>query len=51
MPVALTLSEPRAAAFRRGAHSREAPPCRGGADFYDLDGEGLEPGEQPMQAA
>ena len=39
MPVALTLSEPRAAAFRRG-----------GGDFYDLDGEGLEPGEQPMQS-
>ena len=50
MPVALTLSEPRAAAFRRGgAHSREAPSWKA-ADFYDLDGEGLKPGEQPMQS-
>lgn len=43
MPVALTLSEPRAAAFGAavftvGRHRRVVE----AADFYDLDGEGLE---------
>ena len=51
MPVALTLSEPRAAAFRcGGAHSRGHRRVVEAADFCDLDGEGLEPAEQPMQS-
>ena len=51
MPVPLTLAEPQsgpsgaaALAVRRRRRVVEA------ADFYDMDGEGLEPGEQPMQS-
>src|SRR6266550_2996832 len=35
-----------AAALTVGRHRRVVE----AADFYDLDGEGLEPGEQPMQS-
>jgi len=38
---------PSGAALTVGRHRRVVE----AADFYDLDGEGLEPGEQPMQAA
>jgi hypothetical protein len=51
MPVALTLSEPRSGLqARRRSQSGGTVVSWKAADFYDLDGEGLEPGEQPMQS-
>jgi len=51
MPVALTLSEPRAAPFRRGgAHSRGGTVVSWRRRTSVTWTEGLEPGEQPMQS-